>query len=290
MPGINDSKCVLVIGATAGIGRALALAIHALPSKPTVIVAGRRKERLDELVKKGDGRIEAMQVDISSGKDMLKAFADEVIQKFPDVSPDSGGIDYRADLTSYFSLLKLDAVLFAAGIQRAADFKEPEKIDLDALFEEVHVNYLAILALTKFLLPHFLRLSSEGRPTFIIPISSGLAMVPVTHVTSYCATKAAVHSLSMSLRISLSDTNVHIMEIMPPVISMGSDGLLTEQGTTEAISKNWMPLDEFTKYTMEGLQRGDFNIVVPSMKEIWNNVEAERVALSGRILFAKKGN
>ncbi|KAL5536032.1 hypothetical protein ACEPAF_4126 [Sanghuangporus sanghuang] len=265
MPGINDSKCVLVIGATAGIGRALALAIHALPSKPTVIVTGRRKERLDELVKKGDGRIEAMQVDISSGKDMLKAFADEVIQKFPD----------------------LDAVLFAAGIQRAADFKEPEKIDLDALFEEVHVNYLAIVALTKFLLPHFLRLSSEGRPTFIIPISSGLAMVPVTHVTSYCATKAAVHSLSMSLRISLSDTNVHIMEIMPPLVE---SELHDQQGTTEAISKNWMPLDEFTKYTMEGLQRGDFNIVVPSMKEIWNNVEAERVALSGRILFAKKGN
>lgn len=90
MPGINDSKCVLIVGATAGIGRALALAIHALPSKPTVIVAGRRKERLDELVKKGQesdgGRIEAVQVDISAGKDALKGFSEEVISKFPEVS------------------------------------------------------------------------------------------------------------------------------------------------------------------------------------------------------------
>ncbi|KAL5494703.1 hypothetical protein ACEPAI_164 [Sanghuangporus weigelae] len=265
MPGINDSNCVIVIGATAGIGRALALAIHALPTKPTVIVASRRRERLDELVKKGDGRIEAMQVDISAGRDVLKAFANEVMRKYPG----------------------LDAVLFAAGIQRAADFKEPEKIDLDALFEEVHVNYLAIVALTKFFLPHFLRLSFEGRPTFIIPISSGLAMVPVTHVTSYCATKAAVHSLSMSLRNSLIDTNVHIMEIMPPLVE---SELHNHQGTTEALSKNWMPLDEFTKYTMEGLQRGDFNIIIPSMKEIWNKVEAERVAMSGRNVFAKKGD
>ena len=85
MPGINDSKCVLVIGATAGIGRALALAIHALPTKPTVIVAGRRKERLDELVQKGDGRIEAVQVDVAASKDELKNFADEVIKKYPEV-------------------------------------------------------------------------------------------------------------------------------------------------------------------------------------------------------------
>ena len=72
MPSISDSKCVLVIGATAGIGRALALAILALPTKPKVIVSGRRKERLDELVQQGDGRIAALQVDISAGKETLK--------------------------------------------------------------------------------------------------------------------------------------------------------------------------------------------------------------------------
>lgn len=86
MPSINDSKCVLVIGATSGIGRALALAIHALPTKPTVIVGGRRKDRLDELVKNGDGRIDAVQVDVQADRETLKQFVDDVLAKHPNVS------------------------------------------------------------------------------------------------------------------------------------------------------------------------------------------------------------
>lgn len=84
MPGISDAKCVLVIGATAGIGRALALSIHDLPSKPTVIVAGRRQERIDELCQQGD-RIQGLQVDLTSGKVNLKAFADNAIARYPQV-------------------------------------------------------------------------------------------------------------------------------------------------------------------------------------------------------------
>ena len=52
--GISECRCILIIGATAGIGRALALALLDLPSKPTVIIGGRRKERLDELTKTSD--------------------------------------------------------------------------------------------------------------------------------------------------------------------------------------------------------------------------------------------
>lgn len=84
MPNIADAKCVLVIGATAGIGRALALAIRDLPSKPTVVVGGRRQERIDELCKEGD-RIEGVQVDVMKGRDKLKAFVDETVTKYPEV-------------------------------------------------------------------------------------------------------------------------------------------------------------------------------------------------------------
>lgn len=86
MPGIKDSKVVLIIGATAGIGRALALAIHDLPTKPTVIVTGRRKERLDELVAKGEGRIHAIQFDINTSREQLRSFVDGVVAKYPAVS------------------------------------------------------------------------------------------------------------------------------------------------------------------------------------------------------------
>ncbi|KAH8110647.1 NAD(P)-binding protein [Phellopilus nigrolimitatus] len=256
MPGINDSKCVLVVGATSGIGRALALAIHALPTKPTVIATGRRKDRLDELAKNGEedgeGRFGVVQVDISAGRDALKGFIDNVLVKYPE----------------------LDTIIFSAGIQNATDFTKPDKIDLDAVSKEVDTNYMAIFAMIKFVLPHFLKLSAAGRHAFIVPISSGLAILPLSPCADYCATKAALHSLSISLHISLGNTNVHVMEIMPPLVE---SELHDSQGTTERLSKIWMPLDEFTRYAMEGLQRGDFNTVVPADKGVWAKFEEGKV-------------
>lgn len=81
---INDAKCIFIVGATAGIGRALALAIHDLPSKPTVIVSGRRKERLDELCQKFT-RFKAAQVDLAVGRDTLKKYVDELVSTYPQV-------------------------------------------------------------------------------------------------------------------------------------------------------------------------------------------------------------
>ena len=92
MPGIDLSKCVLVIGATSGIGKALALAIHKLRSQPTVIVSGRRQDRLDEILNdaKGDAegakRLHAVQFDASAKTDDLKKFVAETVAKYPDVS------------------------------------------------------------------------------------------------------------------------------------------------------------------------------------------------------------
>ena len=72
------------IGATAGLGRALALAIHDLPSKPTVIAAGRRQERLEELAKQGE-RIKTLKFDVNASRDELKSVVQDVTQKYPDV-------------------------------------------------------------------------------------------------------------------------------------------------------------------------------------------------------------
>lgn len=82
---IQDAKCVLVVGATAGIGRALALAIHDLPSKPTVIISGRRQDRLDELAQKSE-RFRTVRVDVASGRESLKKYVDDLVLTYPDVS------------------------------------------------------------------------------------------------------------------------------------------------------------------------------------------------------------
>jgi NADP-dependent 3-hydroxy acid dehydrogenase YdfG len=81
MPGIDDCKCILLIGGTSGIGQALAYALLDLPSKPIVIVGGRRQERLNEMKRE---RLEIVQVDISSDATQLKTFTDKTIQAYPD--------------------------------------------------------------------------------------------------------------------------------------------------------------------------------------------------------------
>ncbi|THH00914.1 hypothetical protein EW145_g7009 [Phellinidium pouzarii] len=308
MPGIAVSKCVLVVGATAGIGRALALAIWALPSKPTVIVAGRRKERLEELVKKGlddgDGRIKALQVDLTAARDSLKAFTEHTLREYPDVRKACLIFVFVRSHTYMHS--QLDSVVFSAGIQHITDFSKPEEIDLDGkqpppdslLFffpynvsssypdftSEVNINYIAIVTLITFFLPHFLKLSTEGRPTFIIPISSMLAIVPSGTLSDYCAMKAALHSLSLSLHSNLASTNVHIMEILPPLVE---SELHDNQGTSEALSKIWMPLDTYTKYAMEGLLRGDVNIVTPNHEWLWEKFEKDKIGETPMSLHRK---
>lgn len=130
MPGIGDCKCVLVIGATSGIGRSLALAIHALPSKPTVLVSGRRQERLDELSKM-DLRLKAVRFDVSGSRDDSKRFVQDITTRYPDVRLATGELCLLPN--SYDSRVhQLDAVMFSSGIQHIFDFSKPEGIDLNS--------------------------------------------------------------------------------------------------------------------------------------------------------------
>ncbi|KZT05922.1 NAD(P)-binding protein [Laetiporus sulphureus 93-53] len=258
MPSILDCKCVLVIGATSGIGRALALAIHALPSEPLVIVAGRRQGRLDELLKEGD-RIRAVRFDVNRERNELKNAVQDIVAEYRD----------------------LDAVIFSSGIQELYNFTNPEQVDLDELEREWSTNYTAIVIMITFFLPHFLKLSQEGRPSFIIPITSGLAMTPAAWVPNYCATKAALHSFSLSLNAQLKNTKVNIMEIMPPLVE---SELHDHQGTAPMMSKFWMPLVDFTKEAMEGLKRGDLQIPVGTNAEQWNEFEKGKIERVARLL------
>jgi len=239
MPSITDVKCILVIGSTAGIGRALALNILALPTKPTVIVAGRRQERLDEIVKaeNKDGRLCSVRFDVNADRATLKKSVDEVVKQYPE----------------------LDAVMFASGVQQEFDFTKPESVDLDKIAEELNTNYTSIVNMTTFFLPHFIQLSSSGRPSFIYAITSSLSIVSGPWVPCYCASKAALRSFCQSINVALKDKNVHVVEILPPLVE---SELHDHQGKRDALSKSWMPLDEFTEKTMAGLQSGAAEIPI----------------------------
>ncbi|KAJ7093960.1 NAD-P-binding protein [Mycena belliarum] len=235
---IDNAKCVLVIGATSGIGRALALAIAELPSRPTVIAAGRRQDRLDELKAK---KLETVQIDVAADLTTLKKTVDSLVAQYPD----------------------LDAVMFASGIQYQQDFTK--EVDLTQVAREINVNYLAVVSLISMFLPHFLKLSADGRPSFIMPVSSGLGLMPSNYVPNYSASKAALTSFAISLRKQLAATNVKILEIIPPLVE---SELHDEQGTTGHLSNFWMPLDEYTERTMGGLRKGDTRIASGTAEKV----------------------
>lgn len=109
MPKINDSKCILIIGSTAGLGRHLALSILNLPSEPTVIVCGRRQERLDELVKAHSetGRLKAVQLDVNLDRAALKSKVENIVQTFPEVSLVPSFIPLNMILTARYSSTQL---------------------------------------------------------------------------------------------------------------------------------------------------------------------------------------
>lgn len=247
MPGIDESKCVLVTGATSGIGGALARAIANLPSRPQVVAAGRRNDRLQQLAKEN---FETVQVDLDADKDSLKKFVADLLQKYPD----------------------LDTVVLCAGIQHEFDLREG--MDIDKLTREVYINYTSVVTMISFITPHFLRLAqAHSRPCFIIPVTSALSIVPGAAVPNYSATKAALHSFSLSLRVQLQGTDVHVLEVIPPLVE---SELHDPYGTTEKLSKFWMPLDEYTKVTMEGLRRGDPHVACGMADQLFKRFDMRK--------------
>ncbi|VDB94970.1 unnamed protein product [Peniophora sp. CBMAI 1063] len=253
MPSISVCRQVLVIGATAGLGRALSLAIRDLPSSPRVVVAGRRVERLEALSK--EERIDAVQLDVSAPREKLITSVNDVIKKFPNI----------------------DCVIFSAGIQRQIDFTKPDTVNLDNAEAELNTNLLAIITMiSKCFIPHF---QSLGRPTFIMPISSGLALQPKSNIPVYCASKAALHSFCVSLGVQLKNagSNLSVVEIMPPLVE---SELHDHEGTTEMLSKFWVPLDVWTKSTIEELTKIDGNgisICSDLFKPMYDKFEREKL-------------
>jgi short-subunit dehydrogenase involved in D-alanine esterification of teichoic acids len=59
-------------------------------------------------------------------------------------------------------------------------------------------------------------LQSQGRQTFLVTNTSVLGIFPAPPLACYSATKAALHALTLSLRMQLDGTGVNVIEILPP--------------------------------------------------------------------------
>jgi uncharacterized oxidoreductase len=91
-------------------------------------------------------------------------------------------------------------------------------------------------------MPHFLKQPSAT----ILNVSSGLAFIPLALTPTYCATKAAIHSYTDSLRYQLKDTAIKVLEIIPPWVATELMGAVPDDPRA-------MPLDAFIAETMQVL-------------------------------------
>ncbi len=206
---------ILITGGASGIGRALAERFHALGN--TVIIAGRREALLEQVAAAHPGMKSAV-LDIADAA-AIQRFAQQLMLEYP----------------------SLNAVIHNAGIMKTEILSEGKLEDAEAT---IATNLLGPIHLNAALIQHL-----EAQPhATIMTVSSGLAFAPLSLNPTYCATKAAIHSYTQSLRYQLKDSSVQVLELIPPYVQ-------TElTGERQANDPHAMPLEEFTSEVMRLLE------------------------------------
>ncbi|KAJ5738479.1 hypothetical protein N7493_001634 [Penicillium malachiteum] len=227
-------KHFLVIGATAGIGRALTTRLVESGAKVTAV--GRRKDRLDEFVQTfGADRAKGERFDIGE-LDKIPEFVARVMNESPDI----------------------DSVVLNAGVQNTYDLTDPKSFDLPAFLDEVKINFFSFASLTHALFPY---LQKNPNPTSFIFTGSNLAIVPGATLPAYSASKAALNAFTLCLREQLQDSSTKVIEISPPPVQTELHDYMGE----EAGRNVGMPLETFIQQVFDGLTEGRDQIVIGSI-------------------------
>jgi uncharacterized oxidoreductase len=206
----TTGNTILITGGTSGIGLGLALRLHEAGNK--VIVAGRRKELLDQITTEHPG-IEALVLDVADPASITRA-AGTLAASHP----------------------QLNVLVNNAGVMRPENLLDPACLPVAE--DHVTTNLLGPIRMTYAFLPHLVTRDDA----VVVNVTSALAFVPWQVTPTYAATKAALHSFTESLRVRLAGTPVQVIEVVPP----GVQTTLMGQQDDE----NSMPLDEFLTETL----------------------------------------
>ena len=174
-----EGKRVLITGASRGLGRALVTAF--VDAGAAEVIAGARKREDREALNLE--RVTPIRLDVTSDRDVW----------------------------TMAQLAPVDILINNAGF---AGFGNPLTMDFAAVQEEIAVNYLGVLRVTRAIAPGMI----EKRDGMIVNVATAFAKVNLPIVGTYCATKAALLSLGQALRAYLSEHGVRVMTVMPTTI------------------------------------------------------------------------
>jgi len=219
MKGQNmKNKIIVITGGASGIGLAI---IKELINDNTVISIDRNPVKIAAL-KAALPKVESIKADVTSNEELNSAIA---------------GIEKSHG--------RIDVLINNAGRGGRFDFvNASEKELMENVETEMSINYTAPIRLTKKALP---LLEKSAEPIVVI-ISSGLAYVPMSFIGTYCASKAAVHFVTMSIRHQLATSKIRVVEVLPPVV---------DTDLSKDVPTAKMPTDKFARIFLEKLEKGE---------------------------------
>jgi uncharacterized oxidoreductase len=223
----TSENTILVTGGATGIGLALAEQFIKLGNE--VIICGRREDKLKEASRKLPG-IHFKVCDLTN-PDERKILTDWTMENFPGIN----------------------ILINNAGIQNNYNLKET--LDIESVKQECEINFIAPVHLSNLFVVYFTRQNNCA----IINITSGLAFAPLAFMPVYCATKAALHSFSLSLRHQLSQTTIKVFEIAPPTVDTDLDK--GERDKRERPDRGIKP-EEFATQAIEAIKNDTYEAAI----------------------------
>lgn len=180
-----SGNTILITGGSAGIGFEMAKAF--LAAKNEVIITGRNMDKLEQ-AKQKLGDVTIIQSDVSD-PDSIKELYEQVSKEFPGLNV----------------LINNAGVMFTINLQ-------DHNLSAVELTKEIDINMKGTIWMNDAFLP----LLKKNKNAATVTVSSGLAFVPLPISPVYCASKAAIHSYTLSLRAQYKNTGVKVFELAPP--------------------------------------------------------------------------
>lgn len=221
-----SGNTILITGGTSGIGFELAKQFS--KRKNTVIITGRNEERLNKVQQALPGVV-AIKSDVSDPKE-IKALYKKIEKEHPE----------------------LNILINNAGIMWTVNLQNHE-LSAEELTKELDINLKGAIWMNDAFLP----LLKGKKKAATVAVSSGLAFVPLPISAVYCASKAALHSYSLSLREQLRNTNVKVFELAPPATE--TEMLASfDKADMEGITA--MPVEKMVDEFLKGFAKDKYEI------------------------------